>query len=70
VSIHLIQTEERRQHSEHTSIYIFVSGIDEIYEEFLADNTPIKNQIGNRDYGMRDFDVKDPYILAFGETIN
>ena len=42
------------------TIYIFVHDVDAIYREFQSKQAGITNPIGDRDYGMRDFDLTDP----------
>ena len=73
VSIHLtkIDSEEKRN-SHRTSIYIFVHDVDVVYQEFIENKVTIHTEIGNREYGMREFDVKDPdgYIIGFGRGID
>ena len=51
----------------HTAYYIFVYDIDGVYEELKANGVEIINEPQQRDYGMRDFDVRDinGYILSF-----
>jgi catechol 2,3-dioxygenase-like lactoylglutathione lyase family enzyme len=48
--------------------YIQVSGVDAYYAELHARGVSL-GDLGNRDYGMRDFEVVDPHgnRLAFGE---
>ncbi len=51
----------------HTAYYIFVYDIDGIYEELKANGVEIINEPQQRDYGIRDFDIRDinGYILSF-----
>jgi len=61
VSIHLMKAnKDYRRNSEHTALYIFVHNVDAIYELYKIKDVRIVNEIGNRDYGMRDFDIEDP----------
>lgn len=72
VGIHLIEKDDDfKPSSAHTSLFIFVHDVDAVYEEYQKSGAHITNPIGDRDYGMRDFDVTDPngYILAFGRGI-
>ena len=69
VSIHLTKRQDEQEPSPtHTALYIFVHDVDVVYEELLARNTVIINPIGDRDYGMRDFDVQDPegHVITIG----
>lgn len=45
--------------------------IDGIYEEFLVNGVTIDEKIDNKEYGLREFRIKDPdgYILYFQEPI-
>jgi|SRR5688572_18565659 len=49
--------------------YIQVSGVDAYYSELRARGVSLSD-LGDRDYGMRDFEVIDPSgnRLAFGEA--
>lgn len=48
--------------------YVQVSGVDAYYSELKARGVAV-SELGDRDYGMRDFEVIDPSgnRLAFGE---
>ena len=52
-------------------LYIFVYDVDAVYQEYEQNGVPISMPIGDRLYGMRDFDIKDPngYILSFGKSL-
>lgn len=54
------------------SIYIFVYDVDALYQEFKDKEIPNLTVPQDRDYGMRDFDLKDlnGYNLTFGKSIN
>ncbi len=57
----------------YTSIYVFVYDVDAVYNEFVDKKVSIHNPIGDRAYGMRDFDITDPdgFMISFGrELIN
>jgi catechol 2,3-dioxygenase-like lactoylglutathione lyase family enzyme len=51
--------------------YVAVAGVDAYYEALTARGVDA-SAIGDRDYGMRDFEVVDPdgNRLAFGEPLN
>ncbi len=70
VQIHLSQREgaEIQKELSGTSIYIFAYDVDALYQEFLDKDVAIEIPIANQDYGMRDFDVRDPdgNQLTFG----
>lgn len=69
VGIHLVQKEDDFTPSKaHVSLFVFVNDVDRLYQEYQQSGAKITNPIGDRDYGMRDFDVTDPngFILTFG----
>lgn len=45
--------------------------IDAIYQEFLANDVVMDGEIGDKEYGMREFSIKDPngYIFFFQEKL-
>ncbi|MEM6359156.1 MAG: VOC family protein [Bacteroidota bacterium] len=72
VSIHFVNQEDDRKPSKtHVAMTIFTHDIDKVYEQLKKKGVEIINPIDNRDYHMRDFDIRDPdgYILSFGQGI-
>ncbi|MEM9389823.1 MAG: VOC family protein [Bacteroidota bacterium] len=72
VSIHFVKREDdRRPSKNHVAMMIFTYDVDEVYERLKEKGVEIINPIGDRDYHMRDFDIRDPYgyILSFGQGI-
>ncbi len=72
VGIHLVKKEDNYTPSKnHVSLFIFTHDVDALYEEYERSGANITATIGDRDYGMRDFDVTDPngFILSFGQGI-
>ena len=59
VFVHFSKTAQESGGSNGAEIYIFAHDVDAIYEEFLANGVEITTPIGDRDYGMRDFDIRD-----------
>ena len=51
------------------SLYLFVHDVDKLYQEFKRKEVSPMSSPAERDYEMKDFDVKDPsgYILTFGK---
>lgn len=72
LQIHLtLKRDQLPPSKEHTNIYVFVKDVDILYEEFKNKNVEINKPIANREYGYRDFDIKDcnGFILSFGARI-
>ena len=73
VSIHLSKNQDANPPGgNHVSIYIFVHDIDAVYQELQQAGADIATPLDTRDYGMRDFDVKDPdgYLISFGQGVD
>lgn len=68
VNLHLSLTDDPINPPKHRSLYIFPYNVDAVYSEFKNKNLTGLSEIGDRDYDMRDFDVRDPdgYIVCFG----
>ena len=61
VNVHLTSGHHKnRPENDAPVIYIFVHDIDQVYTELMNRGTKFDVPIGNREYGMRDFDVLDP----------
>jgi uncharacterized glyoxalase superfamily protein PhnB len=72
VSIHLtIRDDSESISKDRTSIYIFVHDVDAVYQEFSDKKVTINTPVGDREYRMREFEVRDPdgYIIGFGKKI-
>jgi uncharacterized glyoxalase superfamily protein PhnB len=54
-----------------SNIYVFVSDIDDVYEELKGRGAKIAAEPETWPYGMREFAVEDPYgyRLCFGEGV-
>lgn len=55
-----------------TSCYVYVEGVDALYEEYQAQGVVHPNgSIGDRDYGVRDFAILDVdgNLITFGELL-
>lgn len=52
-------------------IYFWVSGVDSLYEEFKERGAIIDYEIGNKDYGCREFGTQDldGHDIGFGEIL-
>ena len=72
VSIHLVKRSGPFKPSAyHAALLIFVNDVDALYQEFQSKKVVILNPIGDRVFGMRDFDIRDPngYILIFSMSL-
>lgn len=69
VSIHLSKSNTGPSNTGHIAVYIFAHNVDALYQAYQERSVSIHTPIGDRDYGMRDFDIKDPngYLLSFGK---
>ena len=69
VNIHLTLSDDTVVPNSHRALYIFPYDVDAVYNEFKDRNTEGLSDIGDREYGMRDFDVTDPdgHVLCFGK---
>jgi hypothetical protein len=69
-SIHFTQNSTVEQIQ--CSIYVFVHDINEVHAQLTTRKLTIANDIGDRDYGMRDFDIYDNngFRVTFGTGLN
>ena len=53
------------------SLILFVTNVDEVYNEIKERRLPIVREIKNYDYGIREFSLLDcnGYLLRFSESI-
>lgn len=53
------------------ALYIFVHDVDALWADFTAKGAKVLNPIGDREYGMRDFDIQDPngYRIVIGKGL-
>ncbi len=73
VSLHLsLRDENFKPASRHVTLYVFVYNVDDVYNDFVGKGVTILNPVGDREYGMRDFDIEDPdgFILSFGTGLD
>ena len=79
VGVHFTQKEEGMEKdlsqtnspSKHTSLFIFVHDVDQVFEEYLEKGVDIIQAPTDRVYGMRDFDIRDinGYVLTIGTSL-
>ena len=70
VSVHLTERDDDRVPStSHCVLYIFVYDVDEIFQQCKKAGVNISNEPTDRDYKMKDFDIKDPdgHIISIGK---
>ncbi|MCG8374381.1 MAG: hypothetical protein MI700_12645 [Balneolales bacterium] len=69
VSIHFVKAEN--ENIQPGSIYVFCYNADQVYEELKNKSIPGLEEIADRDYYMRDFDVCDPEgnRITFGTSL-
>jgi uncharacterized glyoxalase superfamily protein PhnB len=60
-----------RRSDEHLDVYLAVSGVRELHDEFVRRGALIVRPLEQRPWGQRDFYVEDPdgYILCFSEAV-
>ena len=53
------------------ALYVFVHDVDALWADFTAKGAKVLNPIGDREYGMRDFDLQDPngYRIVIGKGL-
>lgn len=69
VQIHLTLIEHGFIPSKnHCAIYIFVHDLHLTYQKCIEEEISIISSLEDRDYEMKDFDIKDPdgFIITFG----
>ena len=69
INIHLtLREDEVSMSGTKAGIYIFVHDVNALFEEYQKSGAEITSALADQDYGMRDFDVRDPdgYQLTFG----
>lgn len=72
VTIHMAEGDSTgKPNTDCTDIYIAVSPVDALYAELKGRGAEITEEVGTREYGMRDFGVTDcnGYRIAFGEEM-
>lgn len=72
ISIHLTKAERAIDPSSQTALMIFVHDVDQVYQTIVDHQLTIETPLGVRDYGMKDFDLRDPdgYLLSFGQGVS
>ena len=68
VSIHLSEREDTTKKIEPYHVYVFVSDVDAVYEEYRSKGLAIAALPEDQDYGMREFDMVDPNDRVQGDV--
>jgi uncharacterized glyoxalase superfamily protein PhnB len=70
VDLHLSSSYPYKNNTGHGNLYIYCKEVDRLYEKLDAAGVEFYSRISNRDYGMRDFAIKDPdgNQIGFGEA--
>jgi uncharacterized glyoxalase superfamily protein PhnB len=71
VRIHLSEREDTRRRIEPSIVYIFVSEIDELYEELRGKGVQMFSPPEDQAYGVREFEMSDinGHFLVFGQLL-
>jgi len=69
VHLHLTQSPDPVPTVDQTVLYLFVHQITAYYHQLKEKGVPIDTPLETRDYGMKDFDIRDPsgHRICFGE---
>ncbi len=71
IAIHFWKTDDRI-YPEHTSCYLYVEGVDELYEEMRVAGVVHPNgKLANHPWGMREFSILDVHgnLLRIGQYL-
>jgi uncharacterized glyoxalase superfamily protein PhnB len=68
VELHLIHTALARQASGGGRLSIVTDAVDSVYARCKTEHVEIAAEIGDRPYGLRDFNIRDPdgNVIVFG----
>lgn len=72
IGIHLsLSSDNHKVSREHVHIAIFANDVNAVYQQCLDKGINIHAEIGDRDYGMRDFDITDPdgHIIGISQEL-
>jgi len=72
ISLHLAQSDQLDSLiTDRISIYIFTHDIHLVYQELIKRGVVPANNLKLREYGMKDFDVRDPdgYRICYGQGV-
>jgi uncharacterized glyoxalase superfamily protein PhnB len=69
--LHLSSSYPYKNNTGHGSIYIVFESVDELYQKLVDAKVEFYSHIENREYGMRDFSIKDcdGNQIGFGASV-
>ena len=73
IGIHLTLADDLPENYKSTSsLFIFVHDVDQVWKELQSKDVTFLDEIGDREYQMRDFDIVDPdgNRITFGQGLN
>jgi uncharacterized glyoxalase superfamily protein PhnB len=71
VTIHLSEREDTSEKLQPRTVYIFVTDVDRVYEEYKSRGIEMFSPPQDYDYGMRELEVRDSsgHFLVFGQGL-
>jgi uncharacterized glyoxalase superfamily protein PhnB len=71
VAIHLSEREDTTEKLQPRAVYVFVSDVDRVYEEYKSRGVEMFSPPQDNDYGMRELEVRDSsgHFLVFGQGL-
>ena len=60
VCLHISSEYPYKDNTGHGNVYIMFSEVDDLYNKLVSEKVSFYSPIGDREYGMRDFAIKDP----------
>jgi len=72
VEIHLNSEQNAPHEAGKSTISIFTDEVDHLYENCIRKGVEVTVEPGNRDYGLRDFGIKDVdgNVINFGSEVS
>lgn len=70
-TIHFSEREDSSTPITPCHVYVFVSDVDALYQEYEAKGIPAFSPPENQQYGMRELEIRDPngHFLTFGQEL-
>lgn len=69
--IHLSEREDTTTTIQPCHVYVFVTNVDAVYDEYMSRGLKIAEPPHDHDYGMREIELVDPegHFLTFGQEL-